>query len=326
MNPSSQKRYQVFVSSTFLDLQDERQEVIQALLELNCIPAGMELFPAADDDQWTLIKKVIDDCDYYVVILGGRYGSIGPAGISYTRMEYEYAVSSKKPVMAFLHGAPETLGPGKVEMEEDKKRKLDEFRETVKQKVCRFWRTAPELGGHVSRSLVRMIQEKPAVGWIRADSVPSEATLEEIVRLRRKVEELEGALAAARNEASGKNELLANGDETVVIHYYGGEVQLAWREIFRAIAPLVSGPFEEGMIHEGLRQYIFDKHRPVSSIAYLTLLPSDLQMIKLQLIALGIIERHENGTWRLTAAGERDFARMAAVPSARAGGSGVAKS
>jgi len=40
-----EKRYQVFISSTFEDLQEERQEVMRALLELDCIPAGMELFP-----------------------------------------------------------------------------------------------------------------------------------------------------------------------------------------------------------------------------------------------------------------------------------------
>src|SRR5687767_10458335 len=87
-----EKRYQVFVSSTFRDLVDERQEVMQALLELGCMPAGMELFPAASDDQWTLIKKVIDDSDYYIVIVGGRYGSLGPDGLSYTEMEYRYAL------------------------------------------------------------------------------------------------------------------------------------------------------------------------------------------------------------------------------------------
>jgi hypothetical protein len=58
-----EKRYQVFVSSTFWDLEKERQEVMHALLELNCIPSGMELFPAANEDQWNLIKKVIDDCE-----------------------------------------------------------------------------------------------------------------------------------------------------------------------------------------------------------------------------------------------------------------------
>jgi hypothetical protein len=50
------------------DLKEERKEVIQALLELDCIPVGMELFPAADDDQWTLIRELIDDCDYYILI------------------------------------------------------------------------------------------------------------------------------------------------------------------------------------------------------------------------------------------------------------------
>ena len=90
------KRYQVFVRSTFTDLQEERQEVMQALLELDCIPSGMELFPAANEDQWTLKKKVIDDCDYYMVILGGRYGSIGSDGLSYTEMEYRYALEKRK--------------------------------------------------------------------------------------------------------------------------------------------------------------------------------------------------------------------------------------
>ena len=55
------KRYQVFVSSTYADLKEERSKVIQALMEMDCIPAGMELFPAADEEQWAFIQKVIDD-------------------------------------------------------------------------------------------------------------------------------------------------------------------------------------------------------------------------------------------------------------------------
>lgn len=46
-----EQRYQVFISSTFVDLVDERREVMQALLEMDCLPAGMELFPAGDTDQ-----------------------------------------------------------------------------------------------------------------------------------------------------------------------------------------------------------------------------------------------------------------------------------
>ena len=44
------KRYQVFVSSTYTDLMDERKSVTQTLMELDCIPAGMELFPAVDEE------------------------------------------------------------------------------------------------------------------------------------------------------------------------------------------------------------------------------------------------------------------------------------
>ena len=61
-------------------------------MELDCIPAGMELFPATDEDQFEFIKRIIDDCDYYLLIIGGRYGSVTADGISYTELEYEYAL------------------------------------------------------------------------------------------------------------------------------------------------------------------------------------------------------------------------------------------
>lgn len=51
------KRYQVFISSTFTDLKDERSKVIQTIMELDCIPAGMEIFPAIDEEQFEFIKK-----------------------------------------------------------------------------------------------------------------------------------------------------------------------------------------------------------------------------------------------------------------------------
>jgi hypothetical protein len=95
------KRYQVFVNSTFIDLQEERRQVIQTVMELDCFPAGMELFPAADEEQWDFICKAIDDCDYFILIIGGRYGSLTDEGISYTEKEYDYAVEQGLPVLVF---------------------------------------------------------------------------------------------------------------------------------------------------------------------------------------------------------------------------------
>lgn len=174
------KKYQVFISSTFSDLQEERREVIRALLELDCIPAGMELFPASNYDAWTLIKRVIDDSDYYIVISAGRYGSVHPdTGVSYTEMEYDYAVATGKPVLAFLHEDIEVLQQKKVDVDPDKRQKLGLFRTKMKTKLVRDWGSAETLAGFVSRSLVQQIKIRPGNGWVRVNR----ALYEELERL-----------------------------------------------------------------------------------------------------------------------------------------------
>lgn len=97
----AEKRYQVFVSSTFRDLEKERWEAVKALMTMDCIVAGMESFPAVDEEQFEYIKEIIDDCDYYVLILGGRYGSLAPDGVGYTEKEYDYARSKDIKVIAW---------------------------------------------------------------------------------------------------------------------------------------------------------------------------------------------------------------------------------
>ncbi len=213
------KRYQVFVSSTYEDLREERQEVIHALLELDCIPAGMELFPAANEDQWTLIKKLIDECDYYLVISAGRYGSIGPHGQSYTEMEYRYAIDIGKPVIAFLHRDPQKLSAERCENTDEGRKKLQEFREYLQKKVCKNWDNPSDLGSVVSRSLVRLIKSEPAVGWIRANQITDDMAATEILKLRRKIEELEEKLQEARLSAPAGAESLAQGDDLYSIDY-----------------------------------------------------------------------------------------------------------
>jgi Domain of unknown function (DUF4062) len=78
-------KYQIFVSSTYEDLKDERAEVIKACLNMGHIPVGMEMFNAADEEQWAVITRTIDQCDYYVVIVAHRYGSTTPDGIGSPR-------------------------------------------------------------------------------------------------------------------------------------------------------------------------------------------------------------------------------------------------
>jgi hypothetical protein len=201
-------KYQVFVSSTYVDLQDERREVMQALLELDCIPAAMELFPASDDESWTLIQRVIDLCDYYVVILGNRYGSVTPDGLSFTEKEYDYARSIGVPVLGFVPKAPETIAVGKSEKDAGKREQLDRFREKVQSKNCKFYDGAEDLGSKVSRSLIQAIKTHRRPGWVRAGQSGDPSLAE---RLRREIEDLREQLDAVRERPPVGTETLSQG-------------------------------------------------------------------------------------------------------------------
>lgn len=184
------RRYQVFVSSTYTDLVDERREIIQALLEMECLPAGMEMFPAADEDAWTLIQSVIDDSDYYVVVVGGRYGSVNATGISYTEMEYDYAVAQKKPVFGFVHDNPGKIIADKVDLDPDSRAKLDAFREKVQLKHVKYYNSPEDLGSKVSRALNIAKTKNPREGWVRGQHAMTPETQAEIANLRAQVSEL----------------------------------------------------------------------------------------------------------------------------------------
>jgi len=328
------KRYQVFVSSTFHDLQEERQEIIQALLELDCIPSGMELFPAANEDQWTLIKKVIEDCDYYIVIIGGRYGSIGPTGLSYTEMEYRYALERGIPTIGFLHKVPGSLPLDRSESDPENQKKLKEFREFVEKKSCRYWESPADLGSQVSRSLVKSIKNTPAIGWIRADQV-GETVSAEMLRLRNRIEELEAGIQSVRETPPAGSETLAQGDDLFQMDFtilatesveggvfellgnppkkkrYSDSFKASWNDIFSAVAPLMIDEAPDYKLKDGLNS--FTTERKVKDDSF--------QTIKVQLRALGLIGKSQRARsvkdtdtyWALTPNGDAVMTRLRAI-------------
>ena len=188
------KRYQVFISSTFQDLAGARQEVSEALLRAECFPAGMELFPAADEEQFEFIKQVIDQSDYYIVISAGRYGSIHPEkGLSYTELEYDYAVETGKPVIRLLHKNPFNKLQGEfIERTDEGREKLEAFRAKLgKASMVRFWDDPKELGAEVVYGIMDARKRRPAIGWVRADGRATPDVEREVAELKQIIAELE---------------------------------------------------------------------------------------------------------------------------------------
>lgn len=167
------KKLQVFVSSTYTDLKEERQTAVEAILDAGHIPAGMELFKAGNESQLKTINKWIDESDVYMLILGGRYGSVETkSGKSYTQLEYEYALSKNIPVFAvvlsqdFLTSKINSLGLEKT-MEQDYPDKHKSFKAIVMSKIIREVDDCKDIKIAIHTTLNEFMHEYDLTGWIR---------------------------------------------------------------------------------------------------------------------------------------------------------------
>jgi hypothetical protein len=174
-------RHQVFVSSTFLDLKEERQAAVEAILQARHIPAGMELFAAEDRRQLDVIKSWIDESDIYLLIVGSRYGSIEPdSGYSYTEYEYRYALDNGKPVFALvlsdkaIDAKHRALGASASDAPD----KLTIFRKFVMERMVRSVDTTDQIKLATLESILTLQRNKTIPGWVRSTSASKEIALE----------------------------------------------------------------------------------------------------------------------------------------------------
>lgn len=314
------KRYQVFVSSTFKDLEDERNAVIKTLMEMDCIPAGMELFPAIDEEQWEFIKKIIDDSDYYLLIIAGRYGTTTPEGKSYTEMEFDYALEKGKRAVVLVHSDLTSLPVSKSEPDPTARQKLEEFiTKATDGRLRKTWSNADDLAGKVSISLQKTIKTYPAIGWVRADKIATEESLNELIKAKEEIDALRKTILEIRetqpNDFYGDD--LASLDDDHIIKYMEfskgdytttrhDEISINLGMIYDKVAPRVDEGCSESTI--GIE---------VSNIVYLllgdelinvTVYSDDIITLRMHFIALGLIEYY-NSWWSLTDKGKDQMLR-----------------
>jgi hypothetical protein len=191
-----ERKLQVFVSSTYADLIKERQAAVEAILTAGHIPAGMELFAAGDESQMEAINRWIEESDVYLLILGGRYGSIEQhSGKSYTELEYDYAVSINKPFFACVvssNAQEERLKQyGSGVLEQENPALLRAFRKKVTSKMCRFWTDTKDIKLSILETLSNFARREELIGWVRGNEPANAAALaEEVARLAKENTEL----------------------------------------------------------------------------------------------------------------------------------------
>lgn len=327
------KRYQVFVSPTFTDLEEERKHVIQTLMEMDCIPAGMELFPAIDEGQWEFIKKVIDDCDYYLLIIGGRYGSVAEDGLSYTEKEFDYAVSKGLRVVVLVHENPESLPFVKSEKDSNLREKLNLFIEKAStNRLRKTWATAKDLPGLVALSMSKTIKTYPATGWVRANQTTKESDLRSLIELQKENEKIKleiNQLKARDTYAEDLNladfesvfdfkcqsSFVQNGHD----RYSTWNTRMSWKEIFTIISPYLTQHLNESVVSRNLGDAAKEKESQSGSSPKIT--SQDLKTISIQLQAYGLIKvenlRTTSGRydlfWTLTKRGHDEMMKIRTI-------------
>lgn len=206
------KKLQVFVSSTYTDLLEERQAAVQAILDAGHIPAGMELFKAGKSQMKT-IQKWIDDSDIYMLILGGRYGSIEEeSGLSYTELEYRYALSKNMPVFAIvledslLYTKAASHGKNTV-FENENLDKYESFKSLVMSKIIKKINNINSIEAVVHSTIndIQYDDDYSLVGWVKGTTINNDPKITNRIKfLETENKNLKSQLSSPNNKMLGK--------------------------------------------------------------------------------------------------------------------------
>jgi Domain of unknown function (DUF4062) len=198
------KKLQVFISSTYDDLKEERQAAVQAILRAGHIPAGMELFAAGDESQMRVIERWIENSDVFLLILGSRYGSIEPkTKLSYVEREFNHALKLKKPLFSVVMNTSE-VGRRQVAIDRPVAKpstQYTSFRQRVTSFLCAFFSDVKDIQLAIHNKLPELMGNTRVSGWISAKEIlPMSALIEQSEKLKIANAALRDKLAQFEND------------------------------------------------------------------------------------------------------------------------------
>jgi hypothetical protein len=321
-------RFQIFVSSTQIDLRSEREKVINELNKVGFFAVGMEQFPATDEEQMDYIKPIIDESDYYIIIIKGRYGSTNSDGISYTELEYRYAVSINKPALAFIYRKRSELLISDTDDDSNKMEKLKNLvAELGSRRIVAYWDSADDLVSAVKDSVHALVRRKPGVGWVRGDLAIDPAVYKELETLRsenknliQRLNEDGGKVSFPTTIAHGSDQFKIGwqiskwafsddpGSQSIIDNYIDQihEVKITWDEIIESLTESLYAEIEENGIITPLTDYVqrivtisnSELANILASTQYyhIVLVGEPVIQIRFQLERLGIITTYTRST------------------------------
>jgi hypothetical protein len=336
----ARKKYQVFISSTYEHMKGIRQAAVESILRAGHIPAGMELFSAGDESQLDVIRRWIEESDIFMLILGGRYGSIEPkSGLSYIELEYEHAQKHDKPYFSLVLSEEgmrlleQQFGPEARETAQSAR--YDGFKSRVLSKVSRIVDDEKDVKLCTMESIHNVEDKHSLTGWVRGnDQVDVQPLLNQVNKLQETMNELTAENARLKQEIGESTQIkdLAGLSDAVSIpikyvnEFRGYDrdktVTLTWAQLFGLLAPKLLEHPSDSLVRtylttELLRLVGVDK-------AYQADMPEQsFQTIKVQLEAMGLVIVDYTATvsggmalfWNITEHGKKKMIELRTVRS-----------
>jgi hypothetical protein len=177
---------------------------MEAVLASGHIPAAMEQFSPGDETAWEKIQRWIDESDAFILILGGRYGSLEPrSGKSYVHLEYEYALNKRKPFLSLVlrdKYLEERIKERGLSVDERKNpEKYKHFKELITQSHCGFWNDEKDIRAAIFQKVPEWAQREDLTGWIHAEDAVSTESVNELASLSMENRELRERLKTFEN-------------------------------------------------------------------------------------------------------------------------------
>lgn len=328
------KRYHVFISSTGADMQAERTVLAQTLVSQGYFSWGLEHRTPLTT---AFARRQIDDCDYFILMLGSRYGELSASGVSYLHLEYIYAVTKQKPILVLLHESPDTRPTDLQEDTQDGRLKFQDFRRQLQREreMVVTFRDLRDLEMAVRHAMPQLVSRYPAQGWIRPNLAQIQQLQDENEQLRQKLVTLESARVSAPVSEGGLDLPQVQGDEEFAFDYKVHAYQdgnfrelrpqrsLRWNDLLAIIGPGFSPAAPEENFARVINDYLNSTALPdvrevmprAHAVARSQMNVRALHSIKMQLKHNGWIvpvgrDDRQRVLWELSALGERHLSRV----------------
>ncbi|MEY2862794.1 MAG: hypothetical protein RLY58_501 [Pseudomonadota bacterium] len=337
------KRYHVFISSTGADMQAERTVLAQTLVSQGYFSWGLEHRTPLTT---AFARRQIDDCDYFILMLGSRYGELSASGVSYLHLEYIYAVTKQKPILVLLHESPEGRAAELQESTQDGRLKFQDFRRQLQREreMVVTFRDTRDLEMALRHAMPQLVNRYPAQGWIRPNQLQIQQLQDENEQLRQKLIAMESARVSAPVSEGGLELPQVQGDEEFAFDYKVHAYQdgnfrelrpqrnMRWNDILMVLGPGFSPGAPEENFARVINDYLNSSALPdvrdvmprAHAVARSQINVRALHAIKMQLKHNGWIvpvgrDDRQRVLWELSAIGERHLSRILAKQRLQSG-------